>query len=64
MILQRRNRTKQNNRCQFRVNIERTKGRFFFFFLVLNEWVDRLVEMLRLVLTTNVFVHMEYLFTI
>ena len=43
MILQRRNGTKWNSRCQFRVNIERRKGRvfllfffsfFFFFFCV------------------------------
>ena len=38
---------------------------FFFFFVcvcVLNEWVYHLVEMLRLVLTVNVFVHTECLF--
>ena len=39
------------------------KEGFFFFFLVLNEWFYHLVEMLCLVLTVNVFVHTEYLFT-
>ena len=35
----------------------------FFFFFFGNKWVYRLVEMLRLVLTINVFLHTEYLFT-
>ena len=41
MILQRRNGTKWNSKCQFRVNIER--GREGFFFWILNKWVYRLV---------------------
>ena len=39
MILQWRNGKKWNSKCQFRVNIERRKGSFFFW----NKWVYRLV---------------------
>ena len=52
--LQRKNETKRNSRYQFRVNIERRKGRFLIFPLVLNEWVYHLVEMLHLLLIVTV----------
>ena len=42
MILQRRNEKKWNSKCQFRVDIEGRKGRFFYFIFG-NKWVYHLV---------------------